>query len=178
VPGGQELTGSPTYEDDRACPSPKLLVLVPGIPNVDNESDREACARRESFPVSHRLFRQLLVDGSCSPDQSTDGDKTGNVCFVIDRGRSGLCVDLASVCDHFVHVPHARIDAGPAADVGQTNQPADSTSRSVCLLDVPSCLSIVLHHYTMSAQFRERRFHETKFDVERPDWRAFGDRPG
>lgn len=78
----------------------------------------------------------------------------GNCCFAVSKDWSGLPVALAEQCDSFIHVPHKTIRREDGAS-------------SFRLLDAPSTVSIVLHHYTAWAQYDERGFQGQKFDVTR-----------
>jgi len=72
----------------------------------------------------------------------------GNCCFVISKNPKGLPSSLACHCDFFVHISHVNV--------------AEDDSR---LLDVPSCLSIALHHFTAWAKYDERVFQGHKYEV-------------
>lgn len=73
-------------------------------------------------------------------------------CFAICKSKRGLSVGLANVCDKFIHLPHK--DMGRGFNDGP-------------ILDVPSCLSIVLHHHSEWAGRSERNFQGHKFELER-----------
>jgi len=73
----------------------------------------------------------------------------GNLCIVLNKSWKGLPLSLARACDFFLHVVHAPI----------------VTTKPELLLDVPSCLSIVLHHVTQWAGYDERSFDGFKFQV-------------
>mmetsp|Transcript_15321 Transcript_15321/g.21345 ORF Transcript_15321/g.21345 Transcript_15321/m.21345 type:complete len:263 (+) Transcript_15321:84-872(+) len=73
--------------------------------------------------------------------------QTGNCCFALSKDWKGLPILLASCCDKFVHVPHSNID-------------------QQYLLDTPSCMSIVLHHFTSWAGYNERDYTGHKFEVQ------------
>jgi len=87
--------------------------------------------------------------------------KEGNACFAVGKERHGLSLELARHCDTFVHVPHVNI-AG------------ESNNVPPALLDLPSCISITLHHFTNWAGYDERTFHGYKFEVELPRGRLDG----
>ena len=70
--------------------------------------------------------------------------KGSNVCLVINKNHKGLLLHLSRVCDSFIHVPILK----PGT------------------VDVPSCLSISLHHLTQWAGYRERVFEGHKFQVD------------
>jgi hypothetical protein len=76
----------------------------------------------------------------------------GNYCVVLSKSNKGLPMELATHCDFFVHVPHVAIQS---VDGQQADLP----------LDVPSCLSITLHHLTQWAGYHERVFQGHKFQV-------------
>lgn len=71
-------------------------------------------------------------------------------CFAICKSKHGLSSLLARHCDRFVHIPH-RCMGGDQY-----------------LLDLPSCMSIVLHHFTTRAGYDERTFKGHKFELQRP----------
>jgi len=81
---------------------------------------------------------------------------TGNVCIVLSKERLGLPLTLARHCDALVHVPHVAIQMG-----------GDSNSRTPPLLDIQTCLSITLHHFTNWAGYDEQTFQGHKFEIIR-----------
>lgn len=100
-----------------------------------------------SFPVFESRFG---VD-----DSNNSKSVAGNICFVVGgRKANGLPLSLARHCDVFVHVPHAAI---------QPSKP--STTSPPLLLDLQSCLSIVLHHFSQWAKYDEHTFAGHKFEV-------------
>ena len=105
----------------------------------------------KSFPVHLRQFSK------------------GNCCFLISKNWRGLPQDQARFCDSFVHVPY---DPVPFITAATTCEKDDQGSASIMipqhnlkLLDVPSCLSITLHHFTAWAKYDQRMFTKHKFDV-------------
>ena len=99
------------------------------------ESDTQSSALPMSYPVHTKTF-----------------SRHGNYCIVLSKSNKGLPMELAKLCHFFVHVPHVAI---PPVE----NQQADLP------LDVPSCLSIALHHWTQWAGYHERMFQGHKFQV-------------
>mmetsp|Transcript_26295 Transcript_26295/g.37048 ORF Transcript_26295/g.37048 Transcript_26295/m.37048 type:complete len:264 (+) Transcript_26295:98-889(+) len=73
--------------------------------------------------------------------------RKGNCCFALSKDWRGLPIHLARCCDMFVHVPHSNI-------------------YQQQLLDTPSCISVVLHHFTSSAGYNERDYTGHKFEVQ------------
>jgi hypothetical protein len=73
-------------------------------------------------------------------------------CFAFCKSKRGLSSLLACHCDRFVHIPHRSM----GGDFAKSS-----------LLDLPSCMSIVLHHYTTRAGYDERTFKGHKFELQR-----------
>mmetsp|Transcript_2074 Transcript_2074/g.2948 ORF Transcript_2074/g.2948 Transcript_2074/m.2948 type:complete len:292 (-) Transcript_2074:2982-3857(-) len=82
--------------------------------------------------------------------------ENSNICLVIGKNPNGLPSHLVDHCDNFVHVPQVPIAVSQDDD---EQQPA--------LLDVASCLSIILHHMTQWAGYYERMFQGQKFEVDK-----------
>ncbi|KAL3796947.1 hypothetical protein HJC23_000700 [Cyclotella cryptica] len=132
----------------------------------------------KSFPIHSRSF-------------------STNVCFLVSKDRRGLPASHARMCDGFVHVPHMNIfdnnmdgndsDQSLLSRMQATNEeitPTETTSPPLqympvtstkqqqiiaqpSLLDTATILSIVLHHYTAWAGYKERTFSENqKFDKD------------
>jgi len=81
-----------------------------------------------------------------------------NTCFFISLSpRNELPQQYGNHCDSFIHVPHCLISSASALDI--------NASLSPSLLNVETCLSIVLHHFASFAKFDERTFHGHKFKV-------------
>jgi len=113
----------------------------------DNDNSFNSLLRcRRSYPVSSRPFAAAVAN------------PPGNICFALsgkERGRRGLSLALAQQCDVFVHVPHVAIPEDRALPM-----PAP-------LLDIPSCISIALYHFTNWAGYDERTFQGHKFKVDK-----------
>jgi len=96
---------------------------------------------------------KLVLKGRMSyPISSWPFDDSKINCFALCKSRRGLTPSLAEHCDTFMHIPHG--------DMGKGFQ--DSA-----LLDVPSCLSIALHHFSEWAGHSERNFDGHKFELDR-----------
>lgn len=108
-----------------------------------NYETKESLTERRSYPVHCRPFFF---------------QKGGPFCLVVSKDSMGLSTEQANLCDLFLHVPHM------AAAV-MTPSTATTTMTMQRLLNAPTCLSIVLHHYTAFAQCQERNFLEGKFQV-------------
>ncbi|KAI2490126.1 hypothetical protein MHU86_24455 [Fragilaria crotonensis] len=106
------------------------------------EENNTPSSRSAALPLSYPVHTKPFLSQSSS----------GNYCVVLSKSNKGLPMELAAHCDFFVHVPHVAIPP-----VG--GQPVDLP------LDVPSCLSITLHHLTQWAGYHERVFHGHKFQV-------------
>lgn len=110
-----------------------------------------------------RLFR-LVLDESGTAEQTLVGrqqswpvgarqfEKSKIHCFAICKSKHGLSTSLASHCDRYVHIPHRTLGGNHYA-----LHP---------LLDLPACMSIVLHHYTEWAGYDERNFKGHKFELQ------------
>lgn len=94
-----------------------------------------------SFPVGSRPFS--------STDSTTNKNNSFIVhCFVINsKNKLGLVSSLARNCDSFVHIPQQ-----------QQQSIILGTINSSPLLDIPSSLSIVLHHYSEWRGLDERTY--------------------
>ena len=64
---------------------------------------------------------------------------------------------MALQCDAFIHVPHVAVATVKKED--------DTNTEPTLLVDVPSSLSISLHHLTNKAGYNERKFVGHKFAV-------------
>lgn len=84
-------------------------------------------------------------------------DESKIQCFAICKMKRGLSLDLARQCNKFIHIPHRNMGRGFGHGP---------------ILDVPSCLSIVLHHYSEWASRNERNFDGHKFELERSHQQA------
>lgn len=78
--------------------------------------------------------------------------RAGNLCLAVGKQVAGLPLNLARQCQSFVHVPHIAL-------------PAPSPTH---LLDIQTCISITLHHFTQWAGYDERTYTGHKFAVKRP----------
>mmetsp|Transcript_31437 Transcript_31437/g.94035 ORF Transcript_31437/g.94035 Transcript_31437/m.94035 type:complete len:264 (-) Transcript_31437:700-1491(-) len=86
----------------------------------------------------------------------------GNTCFIVSKRCGGLPTQQARFCDSFIHVPLC-----PNLMTHPSFEESDDVEflKSPTFIDVPSCLSIVLHHFTAWASYSERNFEGQKFDV-------------
>ena len=108
-------------------------------------------SQHRSFPIDKRPFTSYTT------------------CFILSKDRNGLPTSQAQMCSGFVHVPHLSFDSNevPATciDSSTTAQPNASTSSAITqsnLMDTATTLSIVLHHYTAWAEYKERTFEENQ----------------
>ena len=90
-----------------------------------------------SYPVRHH------------PIFSSSHSNIRSLAIILSKDALGLPFPLASVCDTFVHIPHVPLD-----------------DRIFWPLDLPSCLSIVLHRLRQWAPYPERNSRGHKFHVE------------
>jgi hypothetical protein len=127
---------------------------------------------KEGYPVKDNMEQSLVsVDALGGEQLQSDLPKSypahtkpfvrneagnNNFCIVVDKNWKGFSSLLAKMCDFFLHVPHAMVVA-PDDDAMQ--------KKEGVLLDIPSCLSISLHHLTQWANYHERVFQGHKFDV-------------
>ena len=98
-----------------------------------------------------------LYDGKSYPVSAWPFEESKIHCFAICKSKRGLSTALANNCDKFIHVPHRNMGRGFADGP---------------ILDVPSCLSILLHHYSEWAGRSERNFEGHKFELERSHQQA------
>jgi hypothetical protein len=73
-----------------------------------------------------------------------------NICIALSKEKQGLPLSISRCCDSLAHVPHL-----PFCD-------------DIPLLDITSCLSIMLSLICEKHGCVERQFHGHKFDVLRP----------
>ena len=138
-----------------------VIGILGGVPlgaEIDN---------KKTFPVSadpvsgqaqildnniHEDPPSIFAGKESFPISSWPFDESKIHCFAICKSKKGLSTGLANLCDKFIHLPH--MDMGRGFDDGP-------------ILDVPSCLSIVLHHHSEWAGRSERNFQGHKFELER-----------
>ena len=112
--------------------------------------------QRLSYPIHARNF--------------TSGQ---NICFLFSTLGPGIPIDQAKYCDSFVHVPHLAIISPTSCAMDNHGDSGDQAALHVAttstafprLLDVQTCISIVLHHFTSYAGYNERTFEGHKFHV-------------
>jgi hypothetical protein len=124
-----------------------LVGLLGGVANAYDSSGYNVLEQDETFQVTVEASTERTTAKSSYPIHSRPFVE-GNCCFVIGKLSTGLPSSLASQCDFFVHIPHVDVSGDDAR-----------------LLDVPSCLSISLHHFTAWAQYDERGFQGHKYEV-------------
>jgi hypothetical protein len=90
-------------------------------------------------------------------------ETTQTVVIAISKDFHGLPASLARHCDAFCHVPHVAIPGRRVADCANARQKLIPPPPP--LLDLPSTLSIALHHITAHLGYREGEFHGHKFQV-------------
>eukprot|EP00565_Helicotheca_tamesis_P009699 CAMPEP_0185730932 /NCGR_PEP_ID=MMETSP1171-20130828/11441_1 /TAXON_ID=374046 /ORGANISM="Helicotheca tamensis, Strain CCMP826" /LENGTH=300 /DNA_ID=CAMNT_0028400083 /DNA_START=38 /DNA_END=936 /DNA_ORIENTATION=+ len=128
------------------------LVVAMTKKEVEKRFCTKPCTQQQeyikSWPIHKRSFAKL-----------------GNTSFVISKNWKGLPFDHATHCDSFVHIPlHSAIAANNNSNEHHLQLP-EQRMAPFQILDVQSCLSIVLHHYTAWAKYHERSFDGQKFDV-------------
>jgi hypothetical protein len=106
-----------------------------------NASKIDPTSNDTELPLSYPIRHHPLFSSSPSSLRS--------LAIILSKDSLGLPLSLASVCDSFVHIPHLPLD-----------------DRIFCPLDVPSSLSIVLHHVRKWSPYPERNSHGHKFHVE------------
>ncbi|KAL7544929.1 hypothetical protein ACHAWF_008310 [Thalassiosira exigua] len=163
--GGEEIyshQGVEAYDDEG------FVSLAPPEEKENKESRHEkqsspSCLPQRSFPISSRPFSH-------------------DVCFILSKDGRGLPLSHARMCSSFVHVPQLPLflddNNEPKKPVGPVNS-GDTTSKRAFqsppermpnsptpkapiklsnLLDTATNLSIVLHHFTAWARYKERSF--------------------
>ena len=146
--------GMTVYEDVASG----YVSLVPpeGTVHVGKQVD-ERCLPHGSIPVPHRSFPISKRPFSCT-----------NVCFLMSKDKRGLPISQARMCSGFVHVPHLLFDYDTTLQSNEsTTPPMQHTIRQQSitqsnLLDSPTVLSIVLHHFTAWSRCKERTFAENQ----------------
>lgn len=154
------LNGLPYYHDSR-CITDTLKNRNCTLPVViDNDrnciglisQDRSNDQPKPSSIVLDPLAR---ISYAC---HSRKFSSERNTCFFVSLSpRHELPLQHGNFCDSFIHVPHCFLSPEPALDV--------STSLSPSLLNVETCLSIVLHHFATFVKYDERNFQGHKFKV-------------
>lgn len=134
--------------NEQECKS--LVGILGGVPNAYDASGYNVVERHETDFVSVKTNEPASSTSKRSYPIHTRPFVEGNCCFVICKSPNGLPKSLANQCDFFVHVAHVQVNN----DI--------ETSR---LLDVPSCLSITLHHFTAWAKWDDRSFQGHKYEV-------------
>jgi tRNA G18 (ribose-2'-O)-methylase SpoU len=94
----------------------------------------------KSFPI-HAIPFLVVEKPNSSPGSRLDRP-VGNLCVVLGKKSKGLVAPLAELCDLFCHVPH--VGMGPA-----------NTEHEFALLNVESCLSILLHQFKAWAGYQD-----------------------
>jgi tRNA(Leu) C34 or U34 (ribose-2'-O)-methylase TrmL len=97
----------------------------------DTNNATAETAKRIQYPRKREYPKSLPV--SAKPFQITS-----NCCLVIGRRSQGLPIALADICDSFIHVPLAA--------------EFDDGNDSLNMLDLESCMSIVLHTFYLHAK--------------------------
>ena len=145
--------GMAVYEDVASG----YVSLVPpeSTVHVGNQVD-ERCLPRLSIPMPHRSFPISKRPFSCT-----------NVCFLMSKDKRGLPISQARMCSGFVHVPHLLFDDDTTLQSKNSTPPRQTTTpqQSIVqsnLLDSPTVLSIVLHHFTAWSRCKERTFAENQ----------------
>jgi len=134
-----------------------------------NNSSDMLCEDPVLLPVVHNKERNCLLPSSDDTDPEITKvscsiherkfslDK--NTCFFLSlSARTGISIDQGKYCDSFVHIPHHFIP-----------QPELEATSSCCtyLLNVETCVSIVLHYFASFVRYDERMFQGQKFEVNK-----------
>ena len=122
-----------------------LVGLMGGVPDAYDHIGYSVLEQDETFYVAPGVYNETTTIYRSYPIHSRPFVE-GNCCFVIGKLSRGLPSSLAKHCDFFIHVPHVNV-----------------IEEDTRLLDVPSCLSISLHHFTSWAQYDKRDFQGHKY---------------
>ena len=126
------------------CNCKSLVGILGGVANAHDANGYSVVEENDVFNV---VVTKETIDQSTAKRSYPIHSRPfcdGKNCFVIGKRPKGLPTSLASQCDFFVHVPHVNV----------------MNDDNHHLLDTPSCLSIVLHHFlqlgqnTMNETFR------------------------
>jgi len=124
-----------------------FATLSPG--DANSKENKQDVLPHKSYPIHTRPF-------------------SSDVCFLLSKDKRGLPITHARICDSFIHVPQICVDC----DDNDTD--AHSKIIQSTLLDTATIFSIVLHHFTAWANYKERSFAEnqkftkdTKSDMRR-----------
>lgn len=166
-----DIVAFPTVEQAIASLQEKeksvsIVGILGGLPIISSETTTKMA--RDSLAVyedrvtgcvqifsenSYLHEKSSIMESHSYPISSRPFDKDKDHCFVLCKQKRGLTLSLARVCEKFIHVPHI--------DIGE--EPADNRA----LLDIQSCLSITLHHFSEWAGRDERTFEGSKFQWNR-----------
>ena len=128
-----------------------------------NEEIQHEPDLRISFPISEDL-----------PLPRNDDVEAGNIAIAVTKQPFGLEYELARHCDFFIHIPHVAIADEGNDQENQQNDPDDydyegaeiiPPSTWSPVLDLPTTLSIALHHITIHLNYQEGMFEGHKFHV-------------
>jgi hypothetical protein len=154
------LNGLPYYHDGR-CTTDTLNHRNCELPVViDNDRNcigliSQDRSNNQPKPSSIVLDPLARISYAC---HSHKFSLERNTCFFVSLSpRHELPLPFGNFCDSFLHVPHCFLSSEPELDI--------STSLSPSLLNVETCLSIVLHHFATFVQYDERNFQGHKFKV-------------
>ena len=136
---------------DRHCTS--IIGLMGPQPNGYGYSDCPVYYDLETSCV--KFAEDGTLSNRCSVSLDVATFSKGAICVGLSKDKQGLPLSVGRCCDSYVHIPHL-----PLCGVHP-------------LLDTPSSLSILLSHVCEFIGFKERAFHEHKFDVTRPTQHAF-----
>lgn len=147
-------------DDDNDIKIETILVVSNNSESEQNENANEKDVECDSVLSKHDHRRSypphsvplnidsttLLKTKNNAVDQCTNN---GNVCIAFSKRHFGLPIDLADVCDHFVHIPHRTI----------------SSTNGKSLLNTQACISITLYELTSRMGYHEAKFQGQKFTI-------------
>lgn len=117
--------------------------------NVLQEVDGESIVPLADYRHASSNQGIITLDSISFPVNERPFSIRANTCLVVGKEKLGLPARLAQFCSLFVHVPHSPIYT--------------ETGSPVPLLDIPSTLSITLHHLTDFLGYQERDFQGHKY---------------
>lgn len=133
-----------------------------GVSYLTSDDHISGQRKKISYPIHIRPFQRY--------NEESAKQQEGNYCFVVSKNARGLPLTHSSICNTFVHVPFVFVpDFSETTNIHRQKQ-APKLEKSYIppyrFIDVQSCLSIVLHHYTSWQKYDERTFQGYKFNVD------------
>ena len=169
-------------------------VQIDVVSSSVNEQDQSSSTQRnqkplpKSYPIHINPFDVHQITGTpdttsvttrtrAEANDDSDESKTtrtnndNNICFAVGKKTRGLPISLARLCDWYVHVPHVAVVGTNASSDEHIHVDDEEDDDEFVLLNMESCLSIVLHHFMAYAGYEDgsdtTTFTGQKYNVTR-----------